>query len=93
MGDGKRGVAPCGHDGEHVIGTYVRCLEGCDDVLELELDDVESSDGVPSAVDPERTKPLCAHCQSADVASYPGMYDQDGKQLWHCHDCGKGFMS
>lgn len=24
--------APCGHDGEPIIGTFVRCLKGCDDV-------------------------------------------------------------
>ena len=28
---GRRDKAPCGHDGEYVIGTYVRCLtKGCD---------------------------------------------------------------
>lgn len=27
---GKRVNAPCGHEGEAVIGSYVRCLEGCD---------------------------------------------------------------
>lgn len=25
------GIAPCGHRGETIIGTFVRCLEGCDD--------------------------------------------------------------
>jgi hypothetical protein len=24
------GIAPCGHPGEHVIGTYVKCLSGCE---------------------------------------------------------------
>ncbi len=24
------GRAPCGHPGEHVIGSYVRCLTGCE---------------------------------------------------------------
>ena len=27
--NGKPGVAPCGHQGEHVIGTYVQCKR-CD---------------------------------------------------------------
>lgn len=29
---GKRGVAPCGHEGEHIIANYVKCLRGCDSV-------------------------------------------------------------
>ncbi len=28
--NGKISVAPCGHTGETVIGTYVKCLQGCD---------------------------------------------------------------
>jgi hypothetical protein len=32
MPDGKRAPAPCGHDGEHVVGNYIRCLQGCDRV-------------------------------------------------------------
>lgn len=27
---GKIGVAPCGHRGEHIIGQYVQCLQGCE---------------------------------------------------------------
>ena len=27
---GKAVTAPCGHPGETIIGTYVRCLRGCD---------------------------------------------------------------
>lgn len=28
---GRRGTAPCGHDGEHVIGQFVTCsVRGCD---------------------------------------------------------------
>lgn len=27
---GKIAVAPCGHNGETIIGTYVRCLQGCE---------------------------------------------------------------
>jgi hypothetical protein len=30
MGNGKRGIAPCGHPGEAVIGQYYKCLSGCD---------------------------------------------------------------
>ena len=28
--NGKPGVAPCGHDGEYVIGAFVLCGRGCD---------------------------------------------------------------
>lgn len=27
---GRVSVAPCGHTGETIIGTYVRCLQGCE---------------------------------------------------------------
>jgi hypothetical protein len=30
-GDGKIATAPCGHPGEIVVGTFVRCLYGCKD--------------------------------------------------------------
>lgn len=29
-GNGKRGIAPCGHAGEHIVSTYVQCLQGCE---------------------------------------------------------------
>lgn len=29
MSNGKKVTAPCGHDGETVVGAYVRCLQGC----------------------------------------------------------------
>jgi hypothetical protein len=37
--------APCGHPGEVVIGSYVRCLSGCDGA-------------VPQAVNHEKTEPV-----------------------------------
>ena len=27
---GKTSIAPCGHTGEHIIGTYVKCSQGCE---------------------------------------------------------------
>lgn len=30
MSIGRISVAPCGHKGEMIIGTYVKCLAGCD---------------------------------------------------------------
>lgn len=31
MTPGKAGRAPCGHDGEHILGGYIRCHKGCDE--------------------------------------------------------------
>ena len=31
MSYGRLSQAPCGHDGEHIFGNYVKCLAGCDD--------------------------------------------------------------
>ncbi len=28
---GRAGTAPCGHPGTYIIGTYVKCMQGCDD--------------------------------------------------------------
>lgn len=35
---GRIGVAPCGHRGEHVVGQYVQCLEGCEVPIEPEIE-------------------------------------------------------
>jgi hypothetical protein len=43
--NGARKPAPCGHPGEVVIGSYVRCLSGCDGA-------------VPEAVNREKTEPV-----------------------------------
>jgi hypothetical protein len=32
---GRVTVAPCGHTGETIIGTYVKCLQGCEGPAEL----------------------------------------------------------
>lgn len=37
MGNGKIGVAPCGHTGEAIIGTYYKCLVGCDKPKEVDF--------------------------------------------------------
>jgi hypothetical protein len=92
MGDGRRGVAPCGHVGEAVIGHYYQCAQcdaPSDGVPELDLeDDVDFSD-----FDPDKTQPFCAHCGSGRVRIYPGMTDGSGRQLWHCDNCMRSFMS
>jgi hypothetical protein len=42
VGNGKKAKAPCNHDGEHVIGQYIQCLQHCDlwdeDTLEFDLE-------------------------------------------------------
>lgn len=62
MGNGRRAIAPCGHLGETVIGTYVQCLS-CDNAA------------APKAViDRERTEPLwvpcCPGCKSYDIERF-----------------------
>lgn len=93
-GRGKLGEAPCGHRGEAVIGTYYKCLEGCDDPPE--------SDGVPEHVDPEITKPVCPWSQGflpdcdgeGDVVQWgPEFRDINGRDMWSCRSCGKEFMA
>jgi hypothetical protein len=44
MGDGKPGIAPCGHPGVHVIGTYIQCPI-CD------------KKAVPRPIETEKTQP------------------------------------
>jgi hypothetical protein len=48
MANGKQAKAPCGHDGEYVIGQFIRCSKGCDDA-------------VPEFIEEEKTLPLCLH--------------------------------
>ena len=74
MGNGKRGTAPCGHEGEHIVSQYVHCPR-CD-----------VSDGVPVHIDPEKTLDLCPHCGSDDLQVYHG-FTMGGNDLWHCIDC------
>jgi hypothetical protein len=78
----RRGTAPCGHPGTYVTNTFITCDLRCD-----------MSDGVPEHVDPERTNQLCAHCGSHRVQVYPGMAHDDGRELFHCHNCLKAFLS
>lgn len=81
MGNGKRGWAPCGCEGEAVIGQYYQCLDhDRDGAPEPE------ADGVPEHVAPEVTKKLCPHCGSDDLQVYPGLTIY-GMDLYHCNQC------
>lgn len=65
--------APCGHDGEPVIGTFVNCrTPGCD--------------GLPrDFADEEPTKPgACPKCRSTNSAPFHGWF----MNARHCVDCG-----
>ena len=82
MGNGKKAKAPCGHDGEHVVGTYVRCLEGCDgsddDDLDIEVHYFDLEEATPK---------MCPHCNSIDVQPY----SYGGITALHCVTCGRVF--
>lgn len=77
MGNGRKGKAPCGHDGEAIIGHYYECLEGC-------------GSAIPTYIDPEKTKQLCIHCMSSDIAIFPD-FALSGKTIYYCHTCFRVF--
>ncbi len=84
MPDGKPGLAPCGHVGVHVIGTYVQCTAGCDRVTP------------PLGVDFAMVH-RCPACKSINTEDWdlgvvfyaynPTVPVVDS----HCIDCGKVF--
>lgn len=85
---GKRGIAPCGHQGEHIIGQYISCDNGCDQ-HEFDIVLVED-DAVPEFIDPEKTTPLCRLCGSADVEMWVG-FMMNNSTLYFCNCCNRTF--
>jgi hypothetical protein len=92
---GKIGKAPCGHEGEHIIGTYVRCLKGCDAVKRQTFDVQQRPIPSPDPLDfsdlfddwdNDKTPVYrwCPFCNSRDTEPFQGA-------LWHCKPCGKVF--
>lgn len=81
--DGKKGTAPCGHEGEHVIGNYVRCLSGCDDKkppkpMYIVSDDVWNWSPLSRAI------VRCPKCGKDDnPTNGPVLYGK-ASQLWYC---------
>ena len=74
MSQGRRATAPCGHEGEVVIGTYVQCRT-CD-----------CSDAIPAPIEEdERTRPLCKACGSKDTEPFA---TDAFLNCWHCIPCG-----
>lgn len=67
--NGKVSVAPCGHTGEVIIGTYVRCLAGCEGGAQV------SKRGVIGHVDNCACKP----CQIRRITTHIILRDKDGK--------------
>lgn len=89
---GKRGTAPCGHEGEHITTNYVRCGQGCDSAGAGDV-----SNGVPTHVEPERTVPICPFHDcfdvTAEIVKWGSEYDENGQALWLCRGCGRSFYA
>ena len=88
MGDGKKGVAPCGHPGEAVIGQYYKCLKGCDELDGETWDDITLD------------FPKCPACGSFkiddDFQVHPLFYYYNPGHKFvdrRCLDCGKCWSS
>lgn len=83
---GKRGVALCGHRGEHVTARFITCLEGCDSAGAG-----PASDGVPETVEAETTHKIiampCPSCNSDDTDYFTGLW-ATGEDLLACYYCG-----
>jgi hypothetical protein len=79
---GRPSVAPCGHRGEIVIGTFSRCIEGCRD------------DAVPPHIETESTDRIkasasCPYCGSREVRFFAHAFMS--MDTMACDDCGKLF--
>lgn len=88
---GKKGTAPCGHPGTHVVGTYVQCDVGCDRVA----GEGDESDGVPGHADPECTQPICPYlgCPGGPIKRWGDEFSHPvtGDPFWLCDGCGRSF--
>jgi hypothetical protein len=82
---GLRATAPCGHAGEVVIGTFIKCLtKGCDGVPKK-----------PAAAAPTIAKThYCPSCRSLETERFlidgSPLHVRD-KDAWHCWSCGDVF--
>lgn len=66
---GRISVAPCGHTGEVIIGTYVKCVQGC-----------EGPAFVPRRGEVGHVlNCACQNCKIRRVAKYIVLRDRDGK--------------
>ncbi len=82
MGNGRKAIAPCGHVGEVVIGTFVQCPL-CDKVA------------IPEPVEEKServTARLCRHCGSDNIEPWPDlMVSASGDMIYYCHRCNSTF--
>lgn len=88
MTNGRRGIAPCGHEGEYVVGQYVAC-PACDHADAV-------TDGVDFDLEETTNElPRCPHCGSLSVEDFDtgGFfgYAGIGAGTLHCIDCGRVF--
>lgn len=84
----KKGQAPCGHPGTYVTPSFITCDLRC------EFDETDESDGVPTHVEFERTRPICPYldCDGGEIVSWPEEWNHaDGRTYWLCRGCGKSF--
>lgn len=68
---GRIAVAPCGHTGETIIGTYVKCLQGCEGAAAV------SGRGEPGHV----LNCACKPCQIRRLTKEVVLRTKDGKDL------------
>ena len=78
MSSGRRAKAPCGHDGEHVVGRYVACLRtGCDGKAGLpRCDRCGSSDLAPFIA--MHMPPDAMHCRPCGHVWWKGVDAESG---------------
>lgn len=57
---GKRAVAPCGHEGQHIVGQFVACDRGCDGMMQSRCPRCGSSD--IAAFEAPALPPGLKHC-------------------------------
>ncbi len=79
---GRPGIAPCGHPGEYVIGTFVNCrVPGCDGLPPLEFDIEEDTPVIGR----------CPKCGSLDTAPFHHPWFGANSGNRHCRPCGAVF--
>ncbi len=69
-------VAPCGHPGEPIIGTFVRCTRGCDEVKKPAPVAAKSTVFVDLRTDDDKrifaALTYASHALRAHMRTYPG---------------------
>lgn len=79
---GRITLAPCGHTGETIIGSYVKCLTGCDGKPTM------SARGEPGHVD----RCVCVRCNIRRDSTHIVLRDRGGYVTLKCEWNGMGEM-